>query len=64
MDAGVTEEDNGEGIWHINFSLRKHLASMWPRREQKLHLGRLEALFCEFWEEEGEEDNGCNRDAF
>ena len=39
VDAGAAEEDDGEGIWCIDFSLRKHLASMWPRREQKSHLG-------------------------
>ena len=64
VDAGAAEEDDREGIWHINFSLRKHLASMWPSHEQKLHLGQLEALFCDFWEEEGEEDDGCNGDTF
>ena len=30
------------------------MASMWPEREQKSHLGRLEALFCDV-EELGEE---------
>jgi hypothetical protein len=64
VDAGAAVEDDKEGIWLINFSLRKHLASIWPRREQKSHLGRLEALFCEFWEEEGEEDDADNGDAF
>ena len=28
-------------------------------REQKLHFGRLGALFCEFWDEEEEEDEGA-----
>ena len=64
MDAGAAVEDDREGIWCINFSFRKHLASMWPRHEQKSHLGRLEALFYEFWEEEGVEDNADNGDAF
>jgi hypothetical protein len=63
VDAGAAMEDDREGIWCINF-LRKHLASIWPRHEQKLHLGQLEALFYEFWEEKGEEDDADNEDAF
>ena len=57
-------EDEGRDIWCINLSLRKHLASMWPRQEQKSHLGWLDALFCEFCEEEGEGDDASNVDAF
>ena len=64
VEAGAAVLDEGRDIWRINFSLRKHLASMWPRREQKSHLGRLGALFCEFWEEEGEEDDAGAVDAF
>jgi hypothetical protein len=64
VEAGAAVEDEGRGIWHINFSLRKHLASMWPRREQKSHLGQLEALFCEVWEEEDEEDDAGKVDMF
>ena len=33
-------------------------------REQKSHLGRLEALFCEFCEEEGQGDDAGNVDVF
>ena len=57
-------EDEGGDIWRINFSLRKHFTSVWPRREQKSHLGRLEALFCEFYEEEGQGDDAGNVDVF
>jgi hypothetical protein len=46
MEAGEAADDEGEAIWCISFSLRKHLASLWPRREQKSHLGRLPL----FWE--------------
>jgi hypothetical protein len=39
----------------MSLSFRKHLATGWPRQEQKSHLGQLEPLFCEL-EEEGVED--------
>jgi hypothetical protein len=56
VEAGAAEEDDGEAIWRMSFSLRKHLASVWPRREQNSHFGQLEPLFCEFWEEGKEDD--------
>ena len=37
---------------------------MWPRREQQLYLERLEALFCEFCDEEGEGEDADDEDAF
>ena len=64
MEAGAAVEGEGRDTWRINFSLRKHFASMWPRQEQKSHLGWLEALFCKFCEEEEEEDDAGNVDAF
>ena len=64
VEAGAAVEGEGGDIWCINFSLRKHFTSMWPRQEQKLHLGQLEALFCKVCEEEGEEDDAGNVDAF
>ena len=64
VEAGVAVEDEERDTWHINLSLRKHFASMWPRREQKSHLRWLDALFCEFCEEEGEGDDAGNVDTF
>ena len=64
VEAGAAVLDEGRDIWRINFSLRKHFASKWPRCKQKSHLGQLEALFCEFWEEEGEEEDAGAVDAF
>ena len=43
VDAMAAVEGEEDEIWRISFFLRKHLASTWPRREQKLHLGR----FCD-----------------
>ena len=63
MEAGAAVEGEERDTWRINFSLRKHFTSMWPRQEQKSHLGWLEALFCKFCEEEGEEDDAGNVDA-
>ena len=40
------------------------MASVWPRREQKSHLERLEALFCEFCDEEGEGEDADDEDTF
>ena len=64
LDAGDTVGDEGEVIWLISFSLRKHLASIWPRREQKSHLWRL-ALPCELADDvEEEEREGEVNDAW
>jgi len=64
VEAGAAVEVDGRDIWRISFSLRKHLASIWPFREQKSHFERLGALFCEFWEEEGEGEDAADVDAF
>ena len=64
MEAGAAVQDEGRDIWCISFFLRKHLASMWPFQEQKLHLEPLEALFRDGWDEKVEEDDAGDVDAF
>ena len=58
VEAGVEVENDGEAIWHINLSFTKHLASIWPRQEQKLHFkwfwGLLDTSWVEFDENENE----------
>ncbi len=64
VEAGEAVDNEGRAIWHISLSLRKHLASTWPRQEQKSHLGQFEALFCKFWEEDGEEEDAGDVEGF
>ena len=56
VDAMAAVEGEGDEIWCISFSLRKHLASTWSRQEQKSHLGQFWD-FLAFWSDvEGNEE--------
>jgi len=53
VNTGDAVKDKGKVIWLVYFVLRKHLALIWPRQEQKSHLGWL-PLFCKL---EGDVEN-------